>query len=162
MVLFPQRLNHFCTAQMWRCLMSLIDQNCKLEGKEQRAKCYRAIFPCFLHILLKAGSQVFAFKFVCICVHRMDWGKLLHFSRQQKTGESRDFWRTRSCPPAPSALGGHKHDEDLLLRLLIDIFKTITLPLPSHWNLLLGVQLGEAIVVSCTQWFELSWQGDNW
>lgn len=63
------------------------------------------------------------------------------------------FWRTHSCPTAPSAMRGHKHDEDLSLMLLMDAVKTTTLTLPSHWTLLLRVQLSEVIAVSCPQWF---------
>ena len=86
------------------------------------------------------------------CINRFDSVRIHTLGNSgkrfgSKKGESRDFWWTRSCPSALSAPGGHKHDEDLLLMLLKDIFRDNTLSLPV---IVLRVQLREVMAACCT------------
>lgn len=152
-------------------MLSLIAPNCKLVGNQNTSKC----FPAIVHqICTVCGcvSAIYSSKkdhrcllshllvFVLNCWNRglCGWCSVAAYStplkeRQQRTAESRDFWRTHSSPSDLSALRAHKHDEDLLLMQLIDIFKAITLPKPTHWNLLLRGELVRLIAVRCVLWF---------
>lgn len=75
-----------------------------------------------------------------------------------KTSAFRVFWGAHSCLSTPSALTGHKHDEDLLLMLRMDLFKVITLHIA---NLVLRVQLSE-VMAACFTGIHLNWaDSDN-